>query len=79
MVKYIIDVSMGISFIICFFTGLMKGPNIFLGRMGPSSGVVIIHYYSGLLLVLFVLIHLILNWGWIKDTTKKVINNIIGK
>ena len=72
MIKYIIDVGMGISFFICLITGLMKWPDKTLGRIIHSSEITIIHDYSGILLGLFVLIHLILNWKWIKNMTKKV-------
>jgi hypothetical protein len=70
-VKYIVDVLMGIFFLIVFFTGLIKWPSKAIGSMIPSSNVSIIHDYSGIFLGITVVIHLILNWSWIINMTKK--------
>jgi len=74
MIKYIIDVSMGISFLLCFITGLMKWPGKAVGKTSPSQMVTYIHDYSGLILGLIVLIHLIINWKWIISMTNKIIH-----
>jgi len=71
-VKYFVDVFMGIFFLILFFTGLIKWPNKTFGNMIPSSIVSTIHDYSGIVLGIVVTIHLILNWLWIINMTKKV-------
>ena len=74
-IRYVVDVFMGIFFIILFLTGLMKWPNKAFGNMIPSNSISLIHDYSGILLGIFVLIHLILNWTWILNMTKKIFIN----
>ena len=74
MIKYIIDVSMGISFLLCFFTGLMKWPGKTVGKTVPSKMITYIHDYSGIILGLIVIIHLVLNWKWIITMTNKIIH-----
>lgn len=73
IIKYIIDVSMGMSFLLCFITGLMKWPVKTVGKTVPSETITLIHDYSGIFLGLIVLIHLILNWKWIISMTNKIL------
>ena len=70
-IKYFVDILMGIFFLILFFTGLIKWPSKAFGNMIPSSFVSLIHDYSGIFLGIIVIIHLILNWSWIINMTKK--------
>jgi len=70
--KYAVDLGMGFSFFLCFFTGLMKWPGKMIGRSNPGCIFTFIHDYSGLLLGFFVLFHLVLNWEWIYAMTKKI-------
>ena len=72
-IKYLIDVGMGLSFLICFLTGLMNWPTKAMGNNNFSFNITIIHDYAGLLIGFFVCIHLILNWKWIYVMTKKQI------
>lgn len=70
--KYLIDFGMGVSFLLCFITGLMKWPTKTVGRMEPGFLVNFLHDYAGILLGLFVFIHLIINWSWVIHMTKKI-------
>ena len=77
-IKYIIDVGMGIMFLLCFFTGLMKWPTKASGTLSITHTITVVHDYSGIILGLFVCIHLILNWKWIINTTKKLLKKVDG-
>lgn len=75
IVKYIVDVGMGLSFLAVFITGIFKFPGIrehlpFIYEIIPRQQMATIHDWSGIAMGLFVLIHLILNWDWIVATTK---------
>jgi hypothetical protein len=78
VVRYCVDLSMGIVFLICFVTGLFKFT--LLMRMLGLTGVVMplalmsnIHDWSGVLLGIVVAVHVILNRGWILSMTKKML------
>jgi hypothetical protein len=83
VVRYCVDLSMGIVFLICFVTGLFKFT--LLMRMLGLTGVVMplalmsdIHDWSGVLLGIVVVVHLILNRGWILSMTKKLLGGAKG-
>lgn len=73
--KYFVDVGMGISFLAVFITGIIKFPGL-LAFFGinrnnlPFITISKIHDWAGVLMGLFVLIHLILNRKWIVNVTK---------
>jgi hypothetical protein len=72
-VKYVVDVVMGISFLICFLTGLMKWPNKAFGHMIPPGSVSALHDYSGIVLGIIIVVHVLLNWSWITQITRKML------
>ena len=83
VVRYCVDLSMGIVFLICFVTGLFKFT--LLMRMLGLTGVVMplalmsdIHDWSGVILGIVVAVHLILNHGWILSMTKKMLGGSKG-
>jgi len=83
VVRYCVDLSMGIVFLICFVTGLFKFT--LLMRMLGLTGIVMplalmsdIHDWSGVLLGIVVVVHLILNRGWILSMTKKLLGGAKG-
>ena len=83
VVRYCVDLSMGIVFLICFVTGLFKFT--LLMRMLGLTGVVMplalmsdIHDWSGVLLGIVVVVHVILNRGWILSMTKKLLGGAKG-
>lgn len=83
VVRYCVDLSLGIVFLICFVTGLFKFT--LLMRMLGLTGVVLplalmsdIHDWSGVLLGIVVVVHVILNRGWILSMTKKMLGGTKG-
>jgi len=75
--KYILDLGMGLSFLIVALTGIFKftGFREFFGitlgyRDPPMPLISWFHDWSGVLMAVIVLIHLILNWDWIVCMTK---------
>jgi hypothetical protein len=75
--KYVVDVGLLISGLIVIITGVIKfrslwnllGVNINYELMNMVAYRVI-HDWSGLVMTIFVIIHLFLNWDWIKGTTR---------
>ncbi len=70
---YWVDVGLAISFILCFITGIFKWPTLYKYFFSwPMKQISIIHDWSGLIMGLLVLIHLIQHWKWIVVMTKKM-------
>ncbi len=73
-----VDLLMGIAFLVCFVTGLLKY-TVLLQLSGlnqvvlPSAFLSDLHDQSGILLGLLVFIHLYLNRKWIIAMTGKII------
>jgi hypothetical protein len=69
---------MGISFLVCLVTGLLKY-SVLLQLTGlnnvvlPAALISDLHDWTGLLMGLFVFLHLLLNRRWIISTTKKIL------
>lgn len=73
--NYLVDAGMLLSFIVVAATGIIKMPwlarAIGVGKGGLSFEIITpLHDICGVLLVLFVLLHLVLHWGWIVAMTK---------
>jgi len=76
-IKYIIDTGLLLSFLGVTITGIIKFRS-FLSLFGitidysamPIRQLSNLHDWSGLVMALLVLIHLITNWDWIVATTK---------
>ncbi|MCK4500779.1 DUF4405 domain-containing protein [Candidatus Babeliales bacterium] len=76
--NYWIDVGLALSFFICFLTGLIKWPGL-IKIIGVSAykalsrpNISMLHDWSGLIMGLLVLVHLILHWKWIVCVTKSM-------
>ena len=76
--NYWINIGLMISFFVCFITGLIKWPGI-IRIIGTSAynvirfkNISLLHDWSGLIMSLLVLAHLVLNWKWMVMVTKKV-------
>ena len=76
--KWLVDILMGISFLVCFVTGLLKY-EVLLQVTGlnnvvlPAALISDLHDWTGILMGLFVVLHLVLNRRWILATTKKIL------
>jgi hypothetical protein len=80
-VNYWVDVFLGISFVICFFTGMLKWPGAYkivgtsIYQILPMRNLSRLHDWSGLIMALLVFVHLVLHWGWIVCMTKSLFKN----
>jgi len=76
--KWLVDILMGVTFGICFITGLLKY-TVLLQLTGlntiilPAALISNLHDWSGLFMGLFVFLHLLLNRRWIIATTKNIL------
>jgi hypothetical protein len=78
IIRWCVDVAMGITFLVSFITGLIKFAVLMrIGGIGqivlPLAGISDIHDKAGVLLGLFVVIHLYLNRHWILTMTRKIL------
>jgi len=85
LLNYWIDVGLAISFFACFITGLIKWPGI-VKIIGTSAYQVLhvrnistLHDFSGLIMGLLVLVHLVLHWKWIVAVTKSIFKRKLAK
>jgi len=80
--KYIVDIGLLISGLLVIITGIIKfrslwellGININYEVMNMGAYRVI-HDWSGIVMTVLVIVHLILNWDWIKGTTRGFFKN----
>jgi hypothetical protein len=77
VVRWFLDLGMGIFFLISVITGLFKFTLLMraLGLTGwvlPLAQMSDIHDWSGLALAFFVAAHLIINRAWIMSMTRKI-------
>ncbi len=76
--NYGIDIGLAISFFACFITGLMKLPGaikiigVSAYKSLPLRNISLLHDWSGLIMGVLVLIHLVLHWKWIVSVTKSI-------
>mgnify|MGYP006281541147 CR=1 FL=1 len=76
-VLYWIDIGMGISFLLTFLTGLVKMPGLtqlfgFVYKTIPTLYITRVHDWAGVVMSIFVFIHLALHWKWLLNMTKRV-------
>nr|WP_321353347.1 DUF4405 domain-containing protein [uncultured Methanoregula sp.] len=78
IVRWSVDVALGIVFLVSLITGLAKLTVVLratgLGQVVlPLALISDIHDTSGVLLAILVFIHLYLNRKWIRATTKRIL------
>lgn len=85
-INYFIDIGMGITFLISFLTGVIKfkGSLLFFAKIGiffSTYWTNLIHGWAGLLMGVFVFIHLLLHFRLIKVLSRNLLNstNLIKK
>jgi hypothetical protein len=81
VVRYGVDVLMGVVFLICFVTGLFKFTLLMrmLGLTGfvlPLARMSDIHDWSGIALGVLVAAHLVINRRWILSMTRRILQHI---
>jgi len=69
LLNYFIDLGMAVSFVLVAVTGILKLPAL----NGRTRDFMLLHDWSGIVLAVFVLLHLILHWNWIKCMTKNCV------
>lgn len=77
-IKYLIDLGLLVSGILCIVTGLIKLPvllNFFDIRRGilPVYEITLLHDWSGVVFVFLVIAHVSMNWRWMVDITKSLV------
>jgi hypothetical protein len=77
MFRYILNILMGLSFLVLFITGLLKFPElqIMLGLYQyplPWRMISYLHDWSGVVLGILILVHLWLNRRWFSARTKNI-------
>ncbi len=82
VVKWCVNLAMGVLFLISFITGFFKFT--LLIRMFGLTDVVLplarmsdIHDWSGLMLCFLVAVHLFLNRAWILSMTRKMVTGTV--
>jgi Domain of unknown function (DUF4405) len=82
VVKWCVDLAMGIAFLFCAVTGIIKF--MVLARLAGFSEIVLpvalvseVHDRAGIALSILVLVHLILNRAWILSMTRKILSGTI--
>ena len=74
--KYIVNVGLLVSFLAVFVTGVVKFPGL-LQSLGvqtknlPWKEISRLHDWSGLVMGILVLVHLVQNWQWMTAMTKR--------
>ncbi len=83
VVKWLVDLAMGIAFLFCAVTGIVK--LMVLWRIAGFSEIILpvaqisdIHDRSGVALSILVLVHLFLNRTWILSMTRKILAGTAG-
>ena len=77
--NYWVNIGLMISFFLCFVTGLVKWPGLIkivgtsMYRFLHIKNISLLHDWSGLIMGLLVLVHLVLNWKWMVGVTKNII------
>lgn len=86
IINYIVDFLMTLSFIVTALTGLIiffflpsgvkQGSyQTFLGIIKGTWSVV--HDWSGIVLIILIMVHFILHWNWLINITKIIFSNKI--
>jgi hypothetical protein len=70
--NYWIDFGLLISFLIVTLTGIIKFRGLGLYSVLGFSGISTWHDWSGIVMAVLVLVHLVLHWNWIVCETKNI-------
>jgi hypothetical protein len=77
--RYLVGIGILISFLVCFLTGVIKVPDIYkLLGMTYKSPVMVsmtqLHDWSGVILGVLAILHIVVHRRWFIAMTKKYIN-----
>ena len=82
--KWVVDIGLLASFLVCVVTGIFKF-TLLMRMLGltqlvfPLALMSDIHDWSGILLIILVGVHLVLNRRWIWAMTKKILSGNLNK
>jgi hypothetical protein len=83
VVKWSVDLAMGIAFLFSAVTGIIKA--MVLWRVAGFSAIILpvaqisdVHDRAGIALSILVLVHLTLNRAWILSMTRKILGGTTG-
>jgi Domain of unknown function (DUF4405) len=82
--KWVVDIGLLASFLVCVVTGIFKF-TLLMRMLGltqlvfPLALMSDIHDWSGILLIILVGVHLVLNRRWIWAMTKKILTGNLNK
>lgn len=70
-INYAVSMILIVSFLAVFITGIIKFPGLYLHRYGlPMRDITFIHDWSGVLMGILTIVHVLLNRKWIVCMTK---------
>jgi thiamine transporter ThiT len=77
--NYWIDIGMGIAFMLSLITGIIKWPRLITWfgltySQLPMKAISAVHDWSGIIMGLLVLVHLLLHRKWISCMTRQFFN-----
>jgi len=80
VVMYGVNLGLFISAAVCITTGIVKFPELtryiaLTGLVLPFRTLSIAHDWSGVILTVLVLFHIVLNWRWMRDMTRTLLRN----
>ena len=75
VVKYCIDLGLFISAAVCIVTGIVKFPELtryiaLSGLVLPFNEISFAHDWSGIILLVLVVVHVAFNWRWMTEMTR---------
>jgi cytochrome b561 len=78
--NYSIDIMILITGLLCGITGIIKWPGLIfalgLSYQGlPLDAITSIHDWTGLLMILFVVLHVAMHLKWLVTMTKRILRN----
>jgi hypothetical protein len=76
--KYLIDVGMLVSGVLCAVTGIIKLPALLTfvdlrGMILPFYQITLVHDGSGVVFVVLIIAHLGYNWRWMATVTRSLL------
>lgn len=67
-INFLVNIGMAVSFFIVAVTGILKLP-----AFGRARDFMLLHDWAGIALMIFVFLHLVLHWSWIKFMAKRCV------
>ena len=77
-IRYCIDIGLVVSAVLCIATGIIKFPELTstINRTGlvlPFNLITYVHDWSGVVLAVLIVIHLVFGWPWLAGISRAAI------